>query len=100
MFIFSPARKKRLRTNTGCFPAEWLNQTSREARRRKERLERAQERKAKNNSYRMLPAPETATNTPPTRHRATDRKALLLPTAKHRHSATDAPQSARKGQQV
>lgn len=47
MFVFSPERKKRLRTNTGCFPAEWLNQTSREARRRKERLERAQERKAK-----------------------------------------------------
>ena len=47
MYVFSPARKKRLRTNTGCFPAEWLNQTSREARRRKERLERVQERKAK-----------------------------------------------------
>ena|GEM_PF-2380700 len=47
MYVFSPARKKRLRTNTGYFPAEWLNQTSREARRRKERLERAQERKAK-----------------------------------------------------
>ena len=47
MFVFSPARRKRLRTNTGCFPAEWLNQTSREARRRKERLEKAQERKAK-----------------------------------------------------
>ena len=44
MYVFSPANKKRLRTNTGCFPAEWLNQTSREARRRKERLEK---RKAK-----------------------------------------------------
>lgn len=71
MFIFSPARKKRLRTNTGCFPAEWLNQTSREARRWKERLERAQERKAKKQQL-----PE-----------------LLPPT---RHSATDAPQRARK----
>ena len=69
MFIFSPARKKRLRTNTGCFPAEWLNQTSREARRRKERLERAQERKAKkNNSYRnCYHLPATAPRMP---HRA------------------------------
>lgn len=47
MFIFSPARKKRLRTNTGHLPAECLDINSREARRRKERLERAQERKAK-----------------------------------------------------
>ena len=47
MFVFSPARKKRLRANTGHFPTECLYQTSREARRRKERLERAQERKAK-----------------------------------------------------
>ena len=47
MYVFSPARKKRLRANIGHFPAECLNQTSREARRRKERLERAQERKAK-----------------------------------------------------
>lgn len=100
MFVFSPARKKRLRTNTGCFPAEWLNQTSREARRRKERLERAQERKAKNKSCRMFPAPATATNKPPTHHESHRPKALLLPTAKHSHSATDAPQSVRKGQQV
>ena len=63
MFIFSPARKKRLRTNTGCFPAEWLNQTSREARRRKERLERAQERKAK-----KITVPGTAPPSPPQRH--------------------------------
>lgn len=63
MFIFSPARKKRLRTNTGCFPAEWLNQTSREARRRKERLERAQERKAK-----KITVTGTATTYPPQRH--------------------------------
>lgn len=47
MFIFSPARKKRLRANTGYLPTECLIKTSREARRRKERLERAQERKAK-----------------------------------------------------
>lgn len=98
MFIFSPARKKRLRTNTGCFPAEWLNQTSREARRRKERLERAQERKAKKiivtgcyQRRKPLPIHHLPATEPPTE------KALLLPTAKHRHSATDAPQSARKG---
>lgn len=47
MYVFSPARQKRLRANTGHFPTECLNPTSREARRRKERLERAQERKAK-----------------------------------------------------
>ena len=35
MYVFSPARKKRLRANIGHFPDECLNQTSREARRRK-----------------------------------------------------------------
>lgn len=47
MYVFSPANKKRLRTNTAYLQTECLIQTSREARRRKERLERAQERKAK-----------------------------------------------------
>lgn len=47
MYVFSPANKKRLRTNTAYLQTECLNPTSREARRRKERLERAQERKAK-----------------------------------------------------
>lgn len=47
MYVFSPANKKRLRTNTAYLQTECLNQNSREARRRKERLERAQERKAK-----------------------------------------------------
>lgn len=47
MYIFSPANKKRLRTNTAYLQTECLNSKSREARRRQERLERAQERKAK-----------------------------------------------------
>lgn len=47
MFVFSPASKKRLHTNTAYLQTEWLNPNSREARRRKERLARAQERKAK-----------------------------------------------------
>ena len=47
MFAFSPASKKRLRTNTAYLQTEWLNPKSREARRRKERLERAQKLKAK-----------------------------------------------------
>ncbi len=47
MYVFSPANKKRLRTNIAYLPTECLNSKSREARRRKERLERAQERKAK-----------------------------------------------------
>ena len=64
----------------------------------KNALKERKNAKRKNNSYRMLPAPETATNTPPTRHQELPtEKALLLPTAKHSHSATDAPQSARKG---
>lgn len=47
MYIFSPARKKRLRANTAYLQTEWLNPNSREARRRKERIERAKELKAK-----------------------------------------------------
>lgn len=47
MYVFSPANKKRLRTNTAYLQTEYLNPKSREARRRQERLERAQERKAK-----------------------------------------------------
>ena len=101
MFIFSPARKKRLRTNTGCFPAEWLNQTSREARRRKERLERAQERKAKNKSCRMFPAPATATNKPPTHHESHRPK---KPCCYQQQSTATAPRmphrAHEKGQQV
>lgn len=60
----------------------------------KNALKERKNAKRKNKSFRMFPAPETATNKPPTE------KALLLPTAKHSHSATDAPQSVRKGQQV
>lgn len=64
----------------------------------KNALKERKNAKRKNNGYRMLPAPEPATNTPPTRHQELPtEKALLLPTAKHSHSATDAPQSARKG---
>lgn len=47
MYVFSPANKKRLRTNTAYLQTECLNPKTREARRRQERLERAQERKAK-----------------------------------------------------
>lgn len=47
MYVFSPANKKRLRTNTAYLQTECLNSKSREARRRQERIERAQERKAK-----------------------------------------------------
>lgn len=47
MFVFSPASKKRLHTNTAYLQTEWLNPNSREARRRKERIERAKELKAK-----------------------------------------------------
>lgn len=64
----------------------------------KNALKERKNAKRKNKSCRMLPAPETATNTPPTRHQEPPtEKTLLLPTAKHRHSATDAPQSAPKG---
>ena len=64
----------------------------------KNALKERKNAKRKNNSYRMLPAPETATNTLPNHHQEQPtEKALLLPTAKHCHSATDAPQSARKG---
>ena len=93
MFIFSPARKKRLRTNTGCFPAEWLNQTSREARRRKERLERAQERKAK-----KITLTGTATTYPPQSHRP------KKPCCYQQQSTATAPRmphrAHEKGQQV
>lgn len=44
---FPQQTKKRLRTNTAYLQTECLNPKSREARRRQERLERAQERKAK-----------------------------------------------------
>lgn len=47
MYVFSPANKKRLRTNTAYLQTECLNPKSREARRRQERLERAKELKAK-----------------------------------------------------
>ena len=47
MYVFSLANKKRLRTNTAYLQTECLNQNSREARRRKERIERAQKLKAK-----------------------------------------------------
>lgn len=47
MYVFSPANKKRLRTNTAYLQTECLNPNSREARRRKERIERAQKLKAK-----------------------------------------------------
>lgn len=47
MYVFSPANKKRLRTNTAYLQTECLNPKSRAARRRQERLERAKERKAK-----------------------------------------------------
>lgn len=64
----------------------------------KNALKERKNAKRKNNSCRMLPAPETATNTPPTRHQEQPtEKALLLPTARHYHSAVFAPQSARKG---
>lgn len=48
----------------------------------KNALKERKNAKRKNNSYRMLPAPETATNTPPTRHRATDRKSLAATNSK------------------
>lgn len=61
----------------------------------KNALKERKNAKRKNKSFRMLPAPELL---PPTHHQEQPtEKALLLPTAKHRHSATDAPQSARKG---
>lgn len=47
MFVFSPASKKRLRANKSYLQTEWLNPNSREARRRKELIERAQKLKAK-----------------------------------------------------
>ena len=47
MFVFSPASKKRLHTNKSYMQTEWMNPNSREARRRKERMERAKELKAK-----------------------------------------------------
>lgn len=60
----------------------------------KNALKERKNAKRKNNSARMLPAPELL---PPTHHQEQPtEKALLLPTAKHCHSATDAPQSARK----
>lgn len=37
MYVFSPANKKRLRTNTAYLQTECLNPKSREARRRQER---------------------------------------------------------------
>lgn len=48
----------------------------------KNALKERKNAKRKNNSCRMLPAPETATNTPPTRHRATDRKSLAATNSK------------------
>lgn len=66
----------------------------------KNALKERKNAKRKNKNFRMFPAPETATNKPPTHHESHRPKALLLPTAKHSHSATDAPQSVRKGQQV
>lgn len=67
----------------------------------KNALKERKNAKRKNNSYRMLPAPETATNTPLTSHQEPPtEKALLLPTAKHYHSAAFAHRAHEKGQQV
>lgn len=101
MYVFSPANKKRLHTNTAYLQTEWLNPNSREARRRKERIEERKNSKRKNKSCRMLPAPATATNKPPTHHEShRPKKPCDHHSKRHHHSATDAPQSARKGQQV
>lgn len=61
----------------------------------KNALKERKNAKRKNNSFRMFPAPELL---PPTHHKEQPtEKALLLPTARHCHSAAFAPQSARKG---
>ena len=67
----------------------------------KNALKERKNAKRKNNSYRMLPAPETATNTPPTRHRATDRKSLASYQQQSTATAPRMPHRAHeKGQQV
>lgn len=54
--------------------------------------------KRKNKNFRMFPAPETATNKPPTHYEShRPKKPCDHHSKHHHHSATDAPQSARRG---
>lgn len=101
MYVFSPARKKDCVLIQDAFRLNGLTKLHEKQDGGKNALKERKNAKRKNNSCRMLPAPETATNTPPTRHQEQPtEKALLLPTAKHCHSATDAPQRAQKKQQA